>query len=93
MSAAKPVDCGTAADGKHTMQVQVKLMGMLKSRTPASGRLEIPDGATVADALEALEIPPTHVQVVMVNGRHQQDRGRTLAADDELMIMPPVGGG
>ena len=75
------------------MQIRLKLMGMLKSRTPAGGVLEVADGATIDDVLRALEIAPRTIAVFTVNGLFERDRGRVLAANDELTAIPPVGGG
>jgi molybdopterin converting factor small subunit len=75
------------------IQVHVKLMGMLKEKTPAGGMLELADGATVAAVLERLQIPPESVQLVTLNGQLVRDPNRPLAVDDELTILPPVGGG
>ncbi len=75
------------------MQVRLKLMGMLKSRTPAGGTLEVADGATIEDVLIALGVAPNVVQVFTVNGQFERDRGRVLADGDELTVIPPVGGG
>ena len=75
------------------MQIAVKLMGLLKPRTPAGGRIELAEGATITDALRVLEIdaPPTFM--FSVNGQLERSRERTLSADDQLTILPPVGGG
>ena len=75
------------------MQIRLKLMGMLKARTPAGGVLEVADGATIDDVLRALEIAPQTVRVFTVNGQFERDRTRVLAANDELAAIPPVGGG
>jgi len=75
------------------VQVRVKLMGMLKAKMPSGGVLEIRDGATIDDVLHALAIPAQTVQVFTVNGRFERDRGRALATNDELAVIPPVGGG
>ena len=75
------------------MQIRLKLMGMLKARTPPGGALELADGATIDDVLRALEIAPKAIQVFTVNGRLERNRSRELAANDELSIIPPVGGG
>jgi molybdopterin converting factor small subunit len=75
------------------MQVRLKLMGMLKARTPAGGVLELADGATIDDVLRALEVAPQTIRVFTVNGQFERDRGRVLAPDDELTVIPPVGGG
>jgi molybdopterin converting factor small subunit len=75
------------------MQIRLKLMGMLKARTPAGGVLEVADGATIDDVLLALEIAPQTIRVFTVNGQFERDRSRVLAANDELAAIPPVGGG
>jgi len=75
------------------MRVRVKLMGALKGKTPEGGTLELPDEATVDTLLATLEIDPRVVQVVMVNNKPQKDRTLPLSPDDELTILPPVGGG
>jgi sulfur carrier protein ThiS len=75
------------------MQIRLKLMGMLKAKTPASGALEVAAGATIDDVLRALEIAPQTVRVFTVNGEFERDRSRVLAPNDELSAIPPVGGG
>jgi sulfur carrier protein ThiS len=68
-------------------------MGVLRDKTPADGSIELPEGATIEDALRKLDIPVDGVQVFTVNGQLERDQRRALAADDELAILPPVGGG
>jgi sulfur carrier protein ThiS len=75
------------------MQIRIKLMGMLKDRTPADGVLELSASATILDALAALQIAPESVHVFTVNGQLERNRERELAPDDELSVLPPVGGG
>jgi sulfur carrier protein ThiS len=75
------------------MEIQVKLMGLLRDKMPAEGRLTLTDDSTIADALAALNIPPESVQVFTVNGQLVRDRGHALASGDTLTILPPVGGG
>ena len=75
------------------MRIRLKLMGMLKARTPEGGALEVADGATIGDALHVLGLAPQATHVVTVNGQVERDRQRVLAPDDELTIVPPVGGG
>jgi|GEM_PF-670189 len=75
------------------VNVRVKLMGLLKGKSPPGGSVELPQGATIAQALEVLDIPADSVQVLMVNGTLQLDRGYRLADNDELTILAPVGGG
>ena len=80
-------------ESTHTMIVRVKLMGTLKAKSPPGGTLELAAGATIGDALLALHIDPNSVQVFTVNGSLERNRERKLAANDELSILPPVGGG
>jgi len=75
------------------MEIRVKLMGVLKDKTPPTGKLELSAGATVADALQALDVPGERVHVFTVNGSFERDRTKMLQPDDELSVIPPVGGG
>ncbi|MEC9009314.1 MAG: MoaD/ThiS family protein [Planctomycetota bacterium] len=75
------------------MQIRVKLMAALKEKSPEGNVLSLSDGATINDALVALKVPGNFVHLVMVNNQMERDRGRELAEDDELMVMPPVGAG
>lgn len=75
------------------MFIRVKLMGVLKTATPPGGRVEVPVDATIAAALEGLGLDAHQVGVCSVNGRLVRDRTHVLSADDELLVVPPVGGG
>ncbi len=75
------------------MILKLKLMGALKAKTPQGGILELPEGAGINDVLNTLDIPASHVQIVMVNGKPQPNRDTPLTAEDELTILAPVGGG
>lgn len=75
------------------MMIHVKLMGMLKPKTPPAGVLELPDGTTIEQVLELLQIPSQAVNVFTVNGSLERDKERSLASGDELTLLPPVGGG
>jgi molybdopterin converting factor small subunit len=75
------------------MRIRLKLMGMLKSKTPPGGLLEVTDAATIEAVLRALDIAPRAIQVITVNGQFERNRSRVLAAGDELAVIPPVGGG
>lgn len=75
------------------MIVQVKLMGVLKAKTPEDDQLQVADGTTIDDVLGALEVPAESVQIFTVNGSLERDRSRVLADGDQLSILPPAGGG
>ncbi len=74
------------------IEIELKLMGTLKSRF-REGRLELPEGTTIADVLEHLEVPSKVVQTCTVNGKFVHNRSHRLADGDELTLLPPVGGG
>ena len=75
------------------MEVRLKLMGILRAKTPDGGKLELPETATVEDVFQTLDIDPTHVNLVTVNSEHVRDHSRALSDGDEVMLLPPVGGG
>ncbi len=75
------------------MHISVKMMGVLKDKPPPGETLELPEGATVNDAMEALDVPRKLVQIFSINGDLIRDFDRTLEADDELTILAPVAGG
>ena len=75
------------------MQVRVKLMGGLKAKSPPNNIVELAEAASIDDLLQALDLDPTRVQTVMVNGKPKKDRNTTISPDDELTILPPVAGG
>ena len=89
----RPVHNSTKHFEDPAVQVRVKLMGLLKTKTPPDGKLDVPDGATIEGVLSALDIPATHVQTVFVNGQLEPDRTRPLPPDAELTALAPVGGG
>ena len=75
------------------MQISVKLMGLLKEKTPAAGCLQLEADATIEQALVELDIPAGKAQAFTVNGSFERDRTRQLQDGDELSVIPPVGGG
>ena len=75
------------------MEIRVKLMGILKDKSPSNGKIELPEGGTIEDALRVVGIPVDSVQVFTVNGQVDRNRRRALTADDELTVLPPMGGG
>jgi molybdopterin converting factor subunit 1 len=82
------------------MEVEVRLFAMLRERAGAgSVMVEIPDGATVADAVDA--VGDQHglgdliaaMPVVMAVNREYAGADDALSAGDELALIPPVSGG
>lgn len=84
------------------VQITFKLYAMLGDYLPAEHRranrmpLDLPAGATIAQAIEPFQLPPKLVHLVLVNGRYvaPADRADHVLADgDVLAIWPPIAGG
>jgi len=82
------------------MVVQVRLFAALREAAGGDSiTLELPEGATVAEALEALSGRPplgrllTRLPVRMAVNRVYADAYIRLSPDDELALIPPVSGG
>ncbi len=76
------------------MNVRVRLFAMLRERAGAGEvALVLPDGADVGQALQALGWLTDGIPVVMAVNREYAEPSRTLRADDELALIPPVSGG
>ena len=80
------------------MDVTVKLFAMLKCYAPEGHRsgqpfaIALPEGSTIADLLDRLDIPEREVKVTFVDGRVRSPQV-TLEPGAEVGIFPPVGGG
>ena len=82
------------------MTVTVRLFAILRERAGSdSVEIELPDDATVEDALAALAKRPglaellERLPVRMAVNRDYADADTPLAAGDELALVPPVSGG
>src|SRR5262245_51741889 len=76
------------------MRVSVRLFAGLRERAGEDQiELELPDNASVADALAAIAGLTDDVRVVMAVNREYADPSTTLEAGDELALIPPVSGG
>jgi sulfur-carrier protein len=79
------------------IRVNVGVFGPLRETFPdlalgESLEVELPDGTTVGELVERLELQADQVKVVFVNHRIRQD-GYELQDGDRVGIFPPVGGG
>jgi molybdopterin synthase catalytic subunit len=76
------------------MTVRVRLFAILRER---AGRdeveLELPEGASVADALAAVDHLAGGLSLVMAVNREYARPDQRLAPGDELALIPPVSGG
>jgi sulfur carrier protein ThiS len=59
---------------------------------PAGGRLEIPEGTSVHDVLQQLNVPAELPKITLVNGRHRS-QDHPLRPGDVLVFFPPLEGG
>jgi molybdopterin synthase catalytic subunit len=76
------------------MNVTVRLFAGLRERAGADEvALELPDGARVGDALERMDALIAGVPVVLAVNHEYADAQQSLAAGDELALIPPVSGG
>ncbi len=84
------------------MTVRVKLYARLDRYLPADraerneADLELPAGASVAEAFRLLGLPPEVCHLVLVNGNYCAPGDRAahaLKAGDHLAVWPPVAGG
>jgi molybdopterin converting factor small subunit len=78
--------------------VEVELFATLAPYLPPQhdsrgrARVDLPDGATVAELALGLGIPPDLPRVVLVNGEDAEPE-RRLRPDDQVTFFPPLAGG
>lgn len=77
-----------------SVEVTVRLFAMLRERAGVSEvLLELPDGASVRDALDELDHLAAGLPLVMAVNRDYATADQLLAPGDELALIPPVSGG
>jgi molybdopterin synthase catalytic subunit len=76
------------------VEIRVRLFAMLRERAGARElMLELPEGARVADALDALGPLAQGLPLVMAVNREYAPEDQVLDPGDELALIPPVSGG
>ena len=76
------------------MHVSVRLFAVLRERAGAGQiELDLPDGASVGDALAQVRALTEGVPVVMAVNHEYADASARLSSGDELALIPPVSGG
>jgi molybdopterin synthase catalytic subunit/molybdopterin converting factor small subunit len=77
-----------------SMVVHVRLFAALRERAGRDAiELELPDGASVGDALAAVEDLAADLPLVLAVNREYAAVGDVLSPGDELALIPPVSGG
>jgi len=74
------------------MKITVKLFATFREGRFDIAERDYPDGTTVGQVVDDLELPHDKLGVLMVNHRHVELE-RTLADGETLAIFPLVGGG
>jgi len=76
------------------VEVTVRLFAMLRERAGAGEVvLDLPDGASVGDALDRLRELAEDLPLVMAVNREYASEDTVLDPGDELALIPPVSGG
>jgi molybdopterin converting factor small subunit len=80
------------------MNIEVRLFAQLRKYLPpgssqGSTRIDMPDGATIADALAEIGIPASSVNMALVDGFHEADFRQRLKDRCTLSVFPPIAGG
>ena len=79
------------------MRVEIVCFGAMREHLPADAddnraRLDLADGASVADLMDHLKAPHALAHAVLVDGV-RADLGTTLHEGAEVTLMPPFAGG
>lgn len=74
------------------MKVIVKLFAVLRVGRFKEKSLDYPDGTTIEDVIQNLELPTEHVDILLLNGVHAE-RECSLQDGDTLSVLPMVEGG
>ena len=82
--------------GVEAVKVRVKLFAALRKFSPTEGTdvvdLELPEGASAADAAAALGIPEGHSGAAFVNDE-RVELSVVLEDGQSIGLIPPLGGG
>lgn len=74
------------------MDITVKLFATLREGRGKVIQFQADDGSSAAEILAALDISPSDVAILLING-FDQGPDTILQAGDVLSLFPPVGGG
>lgn len=74
------------------MEIQVRLFASLRKYKNETNKIELQEGARVADFLKRIGVPPSEVAIILVNGRHAA-QDRTLRDGETVSLFPAIAGG
>jgi molybdopterin converting factor small subunit len=74
------------------MKVKIKLFATLRKFGPEEQEVDLPENATVEDAINLLNLPEKFPLLKIVNGEHRPPK-HLLKDGDELALFPPIAGG
>jgi molybdopterin converting factor small subunit len=74
------------------MRVKVKLFATLQKEALRGCAVKLPDGATIRNLLDKIEIDEANVGVLVINSR-AATFDQVLTEEDTVTIIPPIGGG
>jgi len=79
------------------MMVKLRLFGYLRQfcsrETSKEFEFELPDRSTGKDLLALLGFPEKEDVILVINNVCNQERGKRLKENDEVLIYPYLGGG
>ena len=78
------------------MKIEIRLIGRLTEYWESGKLLDIAEGATISESLEAIGLPDGEAGMISVNGASIPRKSREsqkLAEGDSITIMAPVHGG
>ncbi len=74
------------------MLVQVRLFATFREGRFSEKQMDLPDGTTMAQLLDQLEIPAKEARILLVNG-DAVSADYKFSPDDIIAIFPPLAGG
>ena len=79
------------------MKVEVRVFATLRKYVPELKLgepkiIDLPEGMTIRELRDWLELPPEEVRIIMRNGRHT-GLDELIADGDRIAYIPAVGGG
>ena len=74
------------------MVLEIRLFATFRKDRFKKEKLELPEGCSLADLLERLEIPQGQVGIILVNGQNAAMKS-TLSEHDVVSVFPLMGGG